>query len=218
MDAARRWFATRFPLAMLASVRMADAQQTAKTARVGFLSATSVPDLVEALRQGLNQRGWTEGQNLAFEQRSADGNFENIAALAGELARRNLDVMVVSGTAMPYLRHVAGNMPVVFVIADDPVTAGYVASLGRPGRRMTGLTSLNIELDGKRLEILNTALPGVGRVAVLATSHDRARNERVAATQKAARSMRLQLTILEVRGAEGLAGALDGASRARAGR
>jgi ABC-type uncharacterized transport system substrate-binding protein len=88
---------------------------------------------------------------------------------AADLVPRNVDVIVVAGTALPYAKQATGNVPVVFVTADDPVSAGYVASFARPGGRMTGLTSLNVSLDAERLEILKAALPGVGRVGVLST-------------------------------------------------
>lgn len=94
--------------------------------------------------------------------------FDRNPELAAELVRRNADV-----------------------IADDPVSVGYVAILARPGGRMTGLTTLNVDLDAKRLEILSTALPGVTRVGVLSTPHDRAHDERLAATERAAQSMRV---------------------------
>lgn len=201
--------------AVLASPPAAWAQPTGKLSRVGYLSVTTSPDLVEALRQGLRERGWTEGQNFVLEYRSAESKFEAIPELAAELVRRNVDVIVVTGTAMPYLGQTTGNLPVVFVIADDPVSAGYVTSLARPAGRMTGLTSLNVDLDAKRLQILKTALPGVASVGVLAAPHDRAHSERVAATEKAARSLGLQLKVLEVPRADLLPGAFDAANRAR---
>jgi ABC-type uncharacterized transport system substrate-binding protein len=96
----------------------------------------AVPDLVDALRQGLRELGWIEGQNYVLEVRSTTE--EKISGLAGELARTNPDAIVVTATAMPYLRQATANVPVVFGIGDDPVHAGYVASLARPGGHMTG--------------------------------------------------------------------------------
>jgi putative ABC transport system substrate-binding protein len=211
----------RFLLTSLAGVLAAPiaawAQQSGKVYRIGFLSGPAVPQLVEALRQGLRERGWVEGQHFVLEYRSADSKFEKVSELAAQFVRRNVDLIVVTGTALPYAKEATGNVPVVFVTADDPVSAGYVASFARPGGRMTGLTSLNVDLDAKRLEILKAALPGLGHVGVLSTPHDRARNERVAATERAGRSIGLQLTILEVPRAELLHRAFDAASRARIG-
>jgi ABC-type uncharacterized transport system substrate-binding protein len=106
---------------------------------------------------------------------------------------------------------------VVFVIADDPVGAGFVSSLARPGGRMTGLTSLNVDLDAKRLEILKLALPNVARVGVLSTPLDPTSRERIAVAEQGARSLGLKLEIFDVSSADRLPGAFDQANRARVG-
>src|SRR5262249_6234738 len=98
-----------------------------------------------------------EGQNIVLEYRLSES--EQIPKVAAELVRTQVDVIVMSATAIHRARQATATTPVVFVIADDPVAAGFVVSLARPGGRMTGLTSLNVELDAKRLEILKTALP-----------------------------------------------------------
>lgn len=201
----------------LVGSRCADAQQAGREYRVGFLSGTTIPDLFEAFRQGLRERGWIEGQNFTIEHRSAEAKFEKVPELAAELVRRNVHAIVVSATAIAHLRGATANTPVVFVIADDPTIAGYVASLSRPGGHMTGLTSLNVDLDGKRLEIVKAALPSVRRVGVLSSPHDQARGGRVGATERAARAMGVQLTMLDVPTADVLAGAFDAAGRARLG-
>jgi putative ABC transport system substrate-binding protein len=208
----------RFLLTWLAgalAAPLAVGAQAGKVYQVASLSGTTVPDLVEALRQGLRALGWVEGQNFVLQSRSAESKFERIPELAAELVRQRVDVIVVSGTAIAYLKKATANVPVVFVIADDPVRDGYVASLARPGGRMTGLTSLNVDLDAKRLEILKTALPTVDRVGVLSSPHDRSRSERVEAVERAARSIGLQVKILEVPGADLLLGAFEAARRAR---
>jgi putative tryptophan/tyrosine transport system substrate-binding protein len=210
----RRAFLTGLGAALAAPLGV-EAQQTGKVHRIGFLAGTTVHKLAEALRQGLRELGWIEGQHFVLEYRSADSKLEKVSELAAELARSNLDVIVVAGTALPYTRHATGNVPVVFVTADDPVSAGYVASLARPGGSMTGITSLNVGLDAKRLEILKAALPHIGRVGVLSSPHDPARSRRVVAAEQAGRSMGLQLIILEVPSADLLDRAFDAASRAR---
>ena len=191
------------------------AQQTVKVHRVGFLSGFPVPDLVEAVRHGLRELGWIEGRNLVLETRSAERQLDRTPDLAAELVRQKVEVIVVSATSMSYLRGATGNTPVVFAIADDPVSAGYVASLARPGGRMTGLTSLNVGLDAKRLEILKAALPGITRVGVVTTPHDRAHRERVAATESGARALGLQLRFFEMSNPELLPGIFEAAGRAR---
>jgi putative tryptophan/tyrosine transport system substrate-binding protein len=210
----RRAFVTGLA-AVLAAPGAAGAQQGGKVHRVVFLAVLAVPDLVDALRQGLRELGWIEGQNYVLEVRSTTA--EKIPGLAGELARTNPDVIVVTATAMPYLGQATANVPVVFGIGDDPVHAGYVASLARPGGRMTALTSLNIGLDAKHLEILKAALPGVRHIGVLSTRHDRAHAERVAAIEHSARSLGFQLKMLEASNAEELPEAFAAASRARVG-
>jgi putative tryptophan/tyrosine transport system substrate-binding protein len=204
-------------VAVAAVAPRAAAQPTRAVARVGFLSGTAVPDLFEVLREGLREAGWVAGQNIAFEQRYGDGRFDRIPELAADLVRRKVDVVVISATALGYVKQATGDIPIVFVIADDPVVAGHVRSLARPGGRMTGLTSLNVDLDGKRLEMLKAALPAVSRVAVLATPHDSARGERLAAIERVAPAMGLHTTLLNVSTAARLEDAFDGASRARVG-
>ena len=121
----------------------------------------------------------------------------------------------MSATALYEVRGTLAGVPTVFVIADDPVRAGLVASLARPAGHMTGLSSLNIELEGKRLEILKAALPAVRRVGLLSTSQDQAQPERVAAAERAARSLDLQLQILQVPSMDQLPRAIDAATHRR---
>jgi putative tryptophan/tyrosine transport system substrate-binding protein len=194
----------------------AQAQPPPSVYRVGFLTAAPLPDLFEAFRRGLRELGWTEGQNLVVEYRSSGSRIEKVPELAAELVKSKVDVVVVTATAVYEARKALASVSTVFVIADDPVSTGLVASLARPGGRMTGLTSLNVELDAKRLEILKVALPGVRRVGILSITHDRARRERIAAAERGARSLGLQLTILEALSPD-LLGAFDGAARARVG-
>ena len=211
----RRRFLLTALAGVLAAPVAAEAQPAGKVYRVAFLTVLAVPDLVEALRQGLRERGWTEGQNLVLEERFTTE--EKIPGLAAELVRSNVDVIVVTATAIPYLGHSTANTPVVFAIGDDPVHAGYVGSLARPGGRMTGVTSLNVGLDAKRLEILKAALPGVRHVGALLTRHDRGYAERTAAIEHSARSLGLQLKILDASSAERLPEAFDAAKRAHVG-
>jgi putative tryptophan/tyrosine transport system substrate-binding protein len=119
----------------------------------------------------------------------------------------------VSATAIQEARPVIGRIPTVFVIADDPVRAGLVGSLARPGGHMTGVTSLNADLDGKRLEMLKATLPGVTRVGVLTIAHDPTHRERVASAERAGRALGVQLRVLEMPAADRLSTVFEAARR-----
>ena len=210
----RRFLLTALAGALTAPLA-AEAQQAGRIYRVVFLTATLTGrDLFEALRQGLRELGWSEGQNVVVEHRSAEST-DRIPQLAAELAQRKVDVIVLTANAIHEARQATAPVPVVFVIADDPVRAGFVTTLARPGGRMTGLISLNVDLDGKRLEILRSALPAVSRVGVLSTSYAPTNRERVEAAERGARTLGLQLKILEVPSADRLTHAFEAASRAR---
>ena len=212
----RRAFLGTLTGGLLAAPLAAEAQQAGgKVNRVSFLTQLPVPDLFEALRQGLRALGWTEGENFVLEEHATTE--EKVSALAAELARSNVDVIVITATAIPYLGNAAANTPVVFGIGEDPIRAGYVASLAKPGGHMTGLTSLNIGLDAKRLEILKAALPRVRHVGALTIRRDPAHAERVAAIDQSARALGLHIKVLEASSAEGLPEAFDAASRAHVG-
>jgi ABC-type uncharacterized transport system substrate-binding protein len=151
----------------------AEAQQPAKVPRIGYLSPSdpgSESTRSEAIRRALRERGYIEGQNIAIEYRYAEGKVDRFSELAAELVRLKVNVIVASGG--PRLIQAAKNatktIPVVMVAAGiDPVEAGFVESLARPGGNVTGITTLNRELGGKRLELLKEAVPKVVRVAVL---------------------------------------------------
>jgi putative ABC transport system substrate-binding protein len=209
-------------LGLLAAPLAAEAQPAGKVWRIGVLADDqplpgAAPSLLEAFRQGLREFGWTEGQNFVLEYRSASGRLERIPGLATDLVSANVDIFLLGANVIHQARHALANVPAVFVIADDPVSAGYVASLARPGGRMTGLTSLNVGLDAKRLEILKVTIPGVRHIGVVSTPHDRARSQRVAAAETGARSLGVQLTMFEIQAAAQIPDAFDAAKRARVG-
>lgn len=213
----RRTFVSTLAGALLTAPLAAHAQPRAeKVYRVAFLTLLPVPDLFEALRQGLRELGWIEGGAFVLEKPRPTTE-DTVSALAAELARGNVDVIVITATALPYLGHAAANTPVVFGIGEDPIRAGYVASLAKPAGHMTGLTSLNIGLDAKRLEILKAALPRVRHVGALTTRHDPAFAQRVTAIEYSARALGLHITRLEGSNAEELPEAFDAAVRAHVG-
>ena len=193
------------------------AQAPTRSVRVGFVTGVTPPVYVQAFRDELRQRGWIEGQNLAFDFRSADGEYDRVVALAAEVMERKPDVVLLTSTSVQLAKRIVGATPVVFVIADDPVRAGLVASFARPGGRVTGLTSLNVELDAKRLEILKQALPGVSRVGVLTAPQDTAHRERLVTIEGAAKSLALQLHLLNVNSPDDVPRAFDAAARAHVG-
>jgi putative ABC transport system substrate-binding protein len=160
---------------------------TGKVARLGFLALTSAEDYapyIAAFRSGMRDLGYTLGTNLVIEERFAEGREELLPDLAYDLVRRRVDVLVTASTqASLAALQATSSIPIVFTNSGDPVGAGLVASLARPGGNATGLTSLNRELAGKRVELLRSAAPNIRRVAVLwADAAERDVNEtRVAA-------------------------------------
>jgi putative tryptophan/tyrosine transport system substrate-binding protein len=194
----------------------AGAQKAERPHRVGFLTGPTGTGTTffDAFRQGLQELGWKEGQNIALEYRVTQS--EQMPKVAEEMVRTQ-DLIVLTASAIQRAREATATVPVVFVIADDPVGAGFVSSLARPGGLMTGLTSLNVDLDAKRLEILKLALPNVARVGVLSTSLDPTSPKRIAVAEQGARTLGLKLEIFDVSSADRLPGAFDQANRARVG-
>jgi putative ABC transport system substrate-binding protein len=201
-------------LGLLAVPLAAKAQQAGKVWRIGYLSGGSAEtdkNLLAAFQQGLAELGYFEGKGTLIERRFAAGDAERLPDLAVDLVQRKVDVVLLTATALYGAKGALDGIPTVFVIADDPVKAALVTSLARPGGHMTGLSSLNTELDAKRLEILKTAFPEVRRVDVLSMLQDPERHGRVAAAERAARSLGLQLHILTVSGLDQLARRIDSA-------
>jgi ABC-type uncharacterized transport system substrate-binding protein len=151
-----------------------EAQQPAKIPRIGWLTTgflTSAPDRQEAFRQGLRELGYVEGKNILIEWRGAENIPERRKALAEELVRLKVDVIVTGGSdATRAAKEATSTIPIVMASSDDPVASGFVASLARPGGNITGLSQLGPELSGKRLEILKEVLPKLSRLAVFGTS------------------------------------------------
>jgi putative tryptophan/tyrosine transport system substrate-binding protein len=212
----RRGFLGTVSAGLLVWRSSAEAQPAGKIPRVGFLTHAvrrGGDRLYAALQQGLAELGWVDGRNVALFYRVAESR-DAIARMAAELVQSGLDVVVLSANALPEARAATRRMPVVFAIASDPVKAGFVSSLARPGGNMTGVTSLNIELDGKRLEILKAALPKATRVGVLSTADDPEHGQRIAAAEQAARALDLSAPIIEVT-AMNVPAALEAARRAK---
>ena len=157
-------------LSFLAAPLAANAQQAGKVARIGVLCPITCTDpSLEVFRQALHELGHVEGQNLVLAFRTAEGHIERLPDLAAELVRLNVDVLFTSwGTAAALAaKQVTTTVPIVMGAVGDPVASGLVTSLARPGGNITGLSSLTLDLEGKRLELLKDLLPTLARVAVL---------------------------------------------------
>jgi putative ABC transport system substrate-binding protein len=166
----RRAFLGTISLGLLAAPLAAGAQQTAKAPRIGFLGTfpTSLHD--EALRQGLRELGYVEGQNVTIERRYSEGKTDELADLAAKLVRLKVDVIVVDACGAPLsaVSQATSTIPIVVAACnDDLVATGFISSLARPGGNITGLSELTPELGAKRLELLKEAVPRVRRVGVL---------------------------------------------------
>ena len=211
-------------LALGAAPLAAEAQQSVKVARIGYLSSSlaSSARLRDSFLQGLRDLGHVEGRNAAIEYRFAEGKLERVPALAAELVALKVDVIFVAGGTRVTLAAMQATrtIPIVFTDVGDPVESGLVTNLARPGGNVTGLSSLGPELVGKRLELLRQALPGVERVAVLwrpGALGERTDNDMLKGADVAARALGLRLQFVEARGADEFGRAFSDMSSARAG-
>jgi putative ABC transport system substrate-binding protein len=205
---------------------MAQAQQPKKVYRIGLLSlayppspSTGLPLVIQSFRQGLRDLGYVEGQNITIEYRYAEGKSEKLPELAAELVRLKLDVIFTVGGSQPALalKNATKAIPIVFGSSSDAVGTGLVASFARPGGNITGLSNLNPELSGKRLELLKETFPRVSRIAVLWNPEAPDLSLAFKETQAAARALGLELQSLEVRGPVDFEGAFKAAAERRAG-
>jgi len=198
----------------------AEAQQSKKVARIGYLSVLSPASdsaRIEAFRQGLRQAGYADGQNFAIESRYAEGKLDRLPDLAGELVRLQVDVIVVGGsTATRAAKNATKLIPVVMAHGSDPVELGFVASLARPGGNITGLTHLAPELGGKRLELLKEIIPQLSLVAVLTDPGTQGHGPQIKELEVAARGLGVQLRPIEVRGPNELESAFSAMTTGRA--
>jgi putative ABC transport system substrate-binding protein len=182
----------------------AGAQRGGKIARVGFLVMARNPGVESAFPRGLAELGYVEGRDVIIEWRSADGRSDQVAALAAELVQSNADVIVAAGPeARIAAMKATATIPIVAVGGGDPVAEGWAASLARPGGNVTGFTATHPGLIVKKLELLKELIPGLSRVAVMWDPDAIRASVRVASTtamRAAARSLRLDVRLIEVRG------------------
>ena len=195
---------------ILTLVHLAEAQQPKKVPRIGYLSNNDPAGesaRAEAIRMALRDLGYIEGQNIAIEYRYAEGKLERYHELAAELVGLKVDIIVVAGGTVyvQAAKNATKTIPIVMMgQGADPVEAGLIESLARPGGNVTGITNLTTELGGKRLELLKEAVPKLARVAVL---YDPANRPNVLEVKEilpvAARALRLTVRSWEVRDADG---------------
>ena len=198
----------------------AEAQQPKKVPRIGFLTGVSSPTNSarhEAFRQGLRELGYVEGKNIVIEYRSAEGKFDRLPALAAELVRLKVDIIVTGGGATTRAGKAATTtIPIVMTQDGDPVANGFVASLARPGGNITGLATLAPELSGKRLELLKEIVPRLSRVAVLGNSAQPGNAQTLREVELAAKAFGVQLQYLDVLGPKDIATAFRAAGKGQA--
>jgi len=190
----------------------ADAQQSVKPWRIGYLSAGfQRPDLEKAFRARLRDLGYVEGQDLVLEFRYADGKFERLPQLAVELVKLRPDVVVaVAGREIEAVQRATTTIPIVMILTPDPVASGLVKSLARPGGNVTGLTlTAGPEIYGKRLELLRELVPGATRIGLLVNPGSPLTRLLVPITEAAARTLGVQVRVVEARTQDELHGAFS---------
>jgi putative ABC transport system substrate-binding protein len=198
----------------------AGAQGPGKIPRIGYAMSRAASEdqrVLDAARQGLRELGYVEGQNIALEVRWAEGRYERFPELVAELVRLKVDVLVAATTPGALAaKNATRTIPVVMLAVGDPVGSGLVASLARPGGNLTGLSLLNTEVHGKRLELLKQALPGISRVAVLTNPGNPIHAVFWKETHAAAQTLGVQLQPVKLRGPEDFDEALAATARGRA--
>jgi putative ABC transport system substrate-binding protein len=218
----RRAFIGSLAGGFLAGPLASEAQQAEKVYRVGYLASSFSSGaggvLMASFGQGMRELGYVEGRNLVLEARFAEGKLERLPSLAQELIRLNPDVLFVATTPGSLAAKAAtATIPIVFVAVADPVGAGLVQNLARPGANITGITHIVTELTGKRLELLKEIVPSASRIAVLVHPDDPTAPGQIRKAEAAARTLRIQLhPVLTVRSASDLEHAFEAAARSGA--
>jgi putative ABC transport system substrate-binding protein len=201
-------------LALVPSSLPAYAQERAKIPRIAFLYASVVPPEgggPTQIKEALRELGYVEGKNIAFEYRHAEGKLDRLAAMAAELARLKVDVILTGGaTATRAAKAATATIPIVMLQDNDPVRSGFIESLARPGGNITGLATVRPEVSGKRLELLREVAPGLAQVAVLGSSNNPGNSEGLKQTELAAAGLKVHIQYVDVRALK----EMDGAFRA----
>ena len=206
---------------VLTTIPAAEAQQSNKVPRIVFLSVQPLSFIsarFDAFRQGLRELGYVEGKNVVIEYLHSDGNQDRLPAVVAELLRRRQpDIIVTGGSqATRAAKEGTSTIPIVMAQDNDPLGAGFVATLSRPGGNVTGLANLAAELSGKQLELLKEILPKLARLAVLSNTTEPGSPHAVKSTDAAARGFGVQLFYMDVQAPGDIEPAFDAASNKRA--
>jgi ABC-type uncharacterized transport system substrate-binding protein len=197
----------------------ARAQQPAMPV-IGFLNGGSsweYAQIADAFRKGLSETGYVEGRNVWIEYRWAEGRYERLPALAADLVRRHVTLIAANTAATPVAKAATTTIPIVFLVAADPVAAGHVASLNRPGGNLTGVALLNIEIGPKRLELIHELVPAARVVALLSNPANPNSERQSRSIEAAAHSLGLQLHVLHASSERDLDAAFATLAQLRAG-
>ena len=206
----RRDFITLLVGAVGAWPGAARAQQPGRLPTIGFLggaTASAWTNWSAAFVQRLRELGWSEGRTVSIEYRWAEGRHERAAEIAAEFVRLKVDVIITSGGVLSAVKQATSTIPIVFAVANDPVGAGFVSSLARPGGNITGLSLQTTDLAAKRLELLREIAPGIRRLGVLANIGNAAAVPEIDEVQAAARILGLEVVTSEMRQAEDITSA-----------
>ena len=200
---------------------VAQAQQAQKLRRIGVLGATSpatIASRLEAFRQGLRDLGYVEGKNIVIEYRYADGKLDRVRALAAEMVRLKVEVILTGGSAATRpAKEATAIIPIVMAQDTDPIGNGFVASLARPGGNITGLSIVAPELGGKQLELLKETVPKLLRVVVPSNPDEASYAQLRKQTELAATALKIQLVFLDARSPKDVETAFREAIKRRAG-
>jgi putative tryptophan/tyrosine transport system substrate-binding protein len=208
----RREFISTFGGATVLWPLAAQAQPRGKLPTIGFLGAATPStwsSQVGAFVQRLRELGWIESSTVATEYRWAEGRPERFTEIAAEFVRLKVDVIVPVGGAVPAAMKSTSVIPIVFAAAPDPVGSGFVASLARPGGNVTGLSAVQTDLAGKRLELLREAVPALRRLAILGNVAYRGSVLEMGEVQAAAHTLSLEVVLREIRRSEDIAPAFE---------
>ena len=204
----------------LANVSLAEAQQTTKIPRIGYLAtapASAITARINAFRQGLRELGYVEGKNIVIEQRYAEDKLDRLSALAAELVSLKVDIIVTGGPSPTRAaKEATTTIPIVMTQVGDPVANGFVASLAQPGGNITGLSTLAPGLSGKRLELLKETISKLSRVAVLGTSTNPETAQSLEEVDLAARALKVKLQYLDILDPKDIGTAFQPAGKGRA--
>ena len=202
---------------LLFTVSPVGAQQPKKIPRIGYMRFIEVPVYDAAFREGLNELGYIEGQNIHIEYRFAGGSIERLAEFAAELVNLKVDVIVAGSTqSIDAAKRATKTIPIVFPVTFDPVESGFVASLARPGGNLTGLSTVNPDAAAKRVELIQEVMPRISRLAVLRNPTNSGSRFPLKETEAGAKRLGIRLQILEARSPDDLEGAFRAATKEQA--